>query len=53
MKGKFKRHQSWCDACDRDYVSSGKKCNYCGNKKYSKSKIKKPTIKEIIKQHLS
>ena len=49
MKGNFKRYQGWCEHCDKDYVSNGKKCNYCGNKQYAKSKIKKPKINEIIK----
>jgi phage terminase large subunit GpA-like protein len=48
MKSNFKRYQSWCEHCDRDYVPNGKKCGYCGNKQYAKSKIKKPNTKEII-----
>jgi hypothetical protein len=50
MKGKFKRYQGWCEYCDKDYVPDGKKCHYCGNKQYSKSKIKKPKTKQILKK---
>lgn len=50
MKGKHKRYQGFCEACDRDYVSSGKKCGSCGNKHYPKSKIKKPKTKQILKE---
>lgn len=46
MKGKFKRFASWCDACDKDWVPTGKRCNYCKNKRFG-LKIKKPTYGQI------
>jgi tRNA(Ile2) C34 agmatinyltransferase TiaS len=50
MKGNFKRYQGFCEFCDRDYVSNGKKCGHCGNKQRAKSKIKKPKTKQILKE---
>jgi len=40
MKGKYKRKQIWCSACDRAIVAVGTKCDVCGNREGA-SKIKK------------
>ena len=32
MKGKFPRRTTYCDSCDRSWISIGMKCPICGSR---------------------